>query len=252
MGDSGWSNTGTSPIRSASGQDLWGAGDTPRPLIGWSHSFGKLGAGSGRSRDLSRRRRGEICWFGGCSIPGTGALFSSALAATTPDVSSFRTRRDYAAGLGLTPRPHSSGGKERLGRIAKAGKRYPYRLLYLGLTARISALRAVKPGRVRASRMLERKLVKSSLSRWPTAWRGSSVGRFTKARSQSAASQTPYVWSRPNRCQAIRQALRERPYKDSEERRRHATVLAHVLVERGFLHADGARTAEMAAASCPR
>lgn len=75
------------------------------------------------------------------TIPGLGPIASSAFAATTPDVAAFRSARDYAAWLGLTPRAHSSGGKEKLGRISKAGNRYLRRLLYLGAMARISARR---------------------------------------------------------------------------------------------------------------
>ncbi|WP_233490654.1 IS110 family transposase [Paracoccus sediminilitoris] len=73
------------------------------------------------------------------TVPGVGAISSSAFAATTPDVAAFRTARDDAAWLGLTPRAHSSGGKEKLGRISKAGNRYRRRLLYLGAMAQISA-----------------------------------------------------------------------------------------------------------------
>jgi hypothetical protein len=76
-----------------------------------------------RSNALARRL---------ATIPGLGPIASSAFAATTPDVTAFRSARDYAAWLGLTPRAHSSGGKERLGRISKAGNRYLRRLLYLG------------------------------------------------------------------------------------------------------------------------
>ena len=75
------------------------------------------------------------------TVLGIGTLSSSAFAATTPDVDAFRTARDYAAWLGLTPKAHSSGGKERLGRITKAGNRYLRRLLYLGAMAQISARR---------------------------------------------------------------------------------------------------------------
>ena len=50
------------------------------------------------------------------TIPGLGPIASSAFAVTTPDVAAFRSARDYSAWLGLTPKPHSSGGKERLGR----------------------------------------------------------------------------------------------------------------------------------------
>ena len=94
------------------------------------------------------------------TIPGIGAITASAIAATTPEVDNFRTARDYAAWLGLTPQPHSSGGKERLGRISKAGNRYLRRLLYLGAMARISARRCRRPGDDWLWRMLEKKPVK--------------------------------------------------------------------------------------------
>jgi len=94
------------------------------------------------------------------TIPGVGAVTASAIAVTTPEVDSFRSARDYAAWLGLTPQPHSSGGKERLGRISKAGNRYLRRLLYLGAMARISARRRRGPGDDWLWRMLERKPVK--------------------------------------------------------------------------------------------
>ena len=100
------------------------------------------------------------------TIPGFGPIASSAFAATTPDVTAFRSARDYAAWLGLTPRAHSSGGQERLGRISKAGNRYLRRLLFLGAMARISARRGrrVVPADQQApdwlDRMLARKPVK--------------------------------------------------------------------------------------------
>ena len=99
------------------------------------------------------------------TVPGLGPIASSAFAATTPDVGAFRSARDYAAWLGLTPRPHSSGGKERLGRISKAGNRYLRRLLYLGAMARISARRGRRAAPAGSApdwldRMLARKPVK--------------------------------------------------------------------------------------------
>jgi transposase len=51
------------------------------------------------------------------TIPGLGPIASTAFAVTTPEGAAFRSARDYSAWLGLTPKPHSSGGKERLGRI---------------------------------------------------------------------------------------------------------------------------------------
>jgi transposase len=94
------------------------------------------------------------------TIPGIGPITSSVLAATVPDVSGFRSARDLAAWIGLTPKPHSSGGKERLGRISKMGNRYIRRLLYLGAMAQISARKRRGPGEDWLWRMLERKPVK--------------------------------------------------------------------------------------------
>jgi len=94
------------------------------------------------------------------TMPGLGPIASSAFAVTTPDVAAFRSARDYSAWLGLTPKPHSSGGKERLGRISKAGNRYLRRLLYLGAMAQITARRRRRPGTDWLWKMLERKPVK--------------------------------------------------------------------------------------------
>lgn len=83
------------------------------------------------------------------TIPRVGPITSSALAATLPEVSNVKTARDLAAWLGLTPKPHSSGGKERLGRISKMGDRHIRRLLYLGAMAMITARRRRPTGRRR-------------------------------------------------------------------------------------------------------
>jgi transposase len=94
------------------------------------------------------------------TVPGVGPITSSALAATLPDVSNFKTARDLAAWLGLTPKPHSSGGKERLGKISKMGNRYIRRLLYLGAMATIATRRRKPAGDDWLWGMLQRKPVK--------------------------------------------------------------------------------------------
>lgn len=66
------------------------------------------------------------------SIPGVGPITAMAIANTVTDASAFRSGREFAAWLGLTPKSHSSGGKERLGRITKRGDRYIRHLLYVG------------------------------------------------------------------------------------------------------------------------
>lgn len=57
------------------------------------------------------------------TIPGVGAISASAIAATTPEVDSFRSARDYAAWLGLTPQPHSSGGKGETANATRPSER---------------------------------------------------------------------------------------------------------------------------------
>jgi transposase len=71
------------------------------------------------------------------TIPGVGPITASAVAATIGDGSQFRNGREFAAWLGLTPRNHSSGGKERLGKITKMGDRYLRQLIIVGMTSRV-------------------------------------------------------------------------------------------------------------------
>ena len=69
------------------------------------------------------------------TIPGVGLITATALAASVPDPSVFRSGRQFAAYLGLVPRQNSSGGKERLGHISKMGNGYLRRLLVVGATS---------------------------------------------------------------------------------------------------------------------
>ena len=69
------------------------------------------------------------------TIPGVGLITATALSASIPDPSVFKSGRQFAAFLGLVPRQNSSGGKERLGRISKMGDGYLRRLLVVGATS---------------------------------------------------------------------------------------------------------------------
>ena len=69
------------------------------------------------------------------TIPGIGPITASAIAATIADPSAFRSGRELAAWIGLVPRQHSSGGKQKMGRVSKQGDRYLRRLLTVGATA---------------------------------------------------------------------------------------------------------------------
>ena len=79
-----------------------------------------------RSSDVAKRL---------ATIPGVGIVSATALAASVTDPHQFRSGRQFAAWLGLTPLQHSSGGKERLGRISKMGDKYLRRLLIVGMTS---------------------------------------------------------------------------------------------------------------------
>jgi transposase len=72
-------------------------------------------------------------------MPGVGPMTALAVEAFAPEMAQFRRGRDFAAWLGLVPRQRSSGGKERLGRVSKAGQADIRRLLIIGAMARLTA-----------------------------------------------------------------------------------------------------------------
>ncbi len=69
------------------------------------------------------------------TIPGVGIMGASAIAATVADPTLFRSGREFAAWLGMTPKQNSSGGKEKLGRTSKRGDKYIRCLLVAGAVA---------------------------------------------------------------------------------------------------------------------
>ena len=66
-------------------------------------------------------------------IPGVGPLLATALVASVPKT--FRSGRNFSAWIGLVPKQHSSGGRDRLGRISKQGDRYLRSLFVAGALA---------------------------------------------------------------------------------------------------------------------
>jgi transposase len=77
------------------------------------------------------------------SIPGVGPIIAATVKAVVPDPAGFRSGRDFAAWIGLTPSSHSSGGKDRLGAISKRGNKLLRTLLIVGAT---SVLKQAKRG----------------------------------------------------------------------------------------------------------
>lgn len=79
------------------------------------------------------------------TIPGVGPLIAATVRATVQNPQGFKSGRYLAAWIGLTPRTHSSGGKERLGAISKRGNRQLRTLLIVGATSIVKfAKRGVK------------------------------------------------------------------------------------------------------------
>ncbi|MFC3839019.1 IS110 family RNA-guided transposase [Paracoccus rhizosphaerae] len=92
------------------------------------------------------------------TIPGVGAVTAAAITTFAPPVEIFCKGRDFAAWVGLTPRQHSSGGKDRLGRTSKMGQRDIRRLLIVGAVAVVRwAARKGAPDGSWLARMLARK-----------------------------------------------------------------------------------------------
>jgi transposase len=67
--------------------------------------------------------------------PGVGPALATALVATVADPKVFRSGRNFSAWIGLVPKQHSSGGKDRLGSISKQGDRYLRSLFVAGALA---------------------------------------------------------------------------------------------------------------------
>ncbi len=106
------------------------------------------------------------------TMPGVGPITALAVETFAPPMEQFRRGRDLFAGktvprtvslsrlpwLGLVPRQHSTGGKQKLGKTSKMGQRDIRQLLVIGATAVIRwASRRGAPAGSWLARMLERK-----------------------------------------------------------------------------------------------
>lgn len=93
-------------------------------------------------------------------IPGIGPIVATALVAEIGDWKAFRSGRNLAAWIGLVPKQHSTGGKERLGRITKQGNRYLRWLLVAGAMAVIRYARQHGTKRLWLTRLIARRPAK--------------------------------------------------------------------------------------------
>lgn len=141
------------------------------------------------------------------AIPGVGPVGAAMLMMKTPDAGAFRSGRDFAAWMGLTPKNHSTAGKTRLGVITRAGDEALRSTLVVGAT---SVIKQVRRGRVRgpleawAAALLQRKKPKlaavalaNKMAR--IAWKLMTTGetydggrrRTTPAQTRPASGMTP-------------------------------------------------------------
>ena len=91
-------------------------------------------------------------------IPGVGPLLATA--ASVADPKTFRSGRNFSAWIGLVPKQHSSGGRDRLGSISKQGDRYLRSLFVTG------ALAVIRYAKIRGAK--HRPWVAALLARRPT------------------------------------------------------------------------------------
>jgi len=93
-------------------------------------------------------------------IPGIGPIVATALVAEIGDWRQFRSGRNLAAWIGLVPKQHSTGGREKLGSITKQGNRYLRWLLVTGAMAVIRYARQHGTKRLWLTRIMERRPAK--------------------------------------------------------------------------------------------
>ena len=93
-------------------------------------------------------------------IPGVGPILATALVATVADPRAFRSGRNFSAWIGIVPKQHSSGGKDRLGSISKRGDRYLRGLFVAG------ALAVIRYARIQGTK--RRPWLTALLARRPT------------------------------------------------------------------------------------
>jgi transposase len=83
-----------------------------------------------RSWHLENERSSRLA-----TIPGIGPVGAMTMVLRVPDPTVFRSGRHFASWIGLTPREHSTAGKQRLGKISRQGDEALRRLLVVGATS---------------------------------------------------------------------------------------------------------------------
>ena len=124
-----------------------------------ARQYGAIGA------EIGSIDKSILAWHRACEpsrrlaeIPGIGPIVATALVAEIGDWKAFSSGRNLAAWIGLVPKQHTTGGKDRLGSITKQGNRYLRWLLVVGATAVIRyAQRHGTKNRPWLARLMERR-----------------------------------------------------------------------------------------------
>ena len=108
-----------------------------------------------------------LAWHRSCEasrrleeIPGIGPIVATALVAEVGDWREFSSGRNLAAWIGLVPKQHTTGGKDKLGSITKQGNRYLRWLLVAGAMAVIRYARQHGTERLWLTRIMGRRPAK--------------------------------------------------------------------------------------------
>jgi hypothetical protein len=197
-----------------------------------------------RGNDVARRLM---------TILGIGPVGATALAASVIDPHQFRSGRQLAAWLGLTPLQKSSGGKERLGRITKMGDKYLRKLLIVGMTSlvgrakynpaaadpRLVDLLARKPARVATFAMANKtaRIIWAIMSRGET-YRAGNTGRINDHKAEEEISFTRLR----ARCDVMADRSAREQGQPAECPRRHSLARAK---QNGTLFADSIRASSL-------
>src|SRR4029079_4648705 len=112
----------SSPMQGTPGYPRWPG----RMLKAQILNFDRMITAWHRSNETSKRLD---------ALPGVGPALATALVASVADPKAFRSGRDSSAWVGLVPKQHSSGGRQRLGSISKQGDRYLRGLFTAGALA---------------------------------------------------------------------------------------------------------------------
>jgi transposase len=114
-------------------------------------------------KELSRQARLDADVTALMTIPGIGIMTALTIKAAVPDARAFKSARQFAAWLGLTPLAHASGNQSRSTGISKKGNKEIRALLFMCAMSHIGALKRSGGGEDWLKKLLNRKPTKVAI-----------------------------------------------------------------------------------------